>query len=87
MSEIKEIFGSSAFGTPKPTGLIERVLRLVENKNTEHEWLKMSDHEIMVSAGLYEKDFVNLQRYNNAPYPFLALLTCVWFTVYCQYAP
>lgn len=33
MSEIKEIFGSSAFGTPKPTGLIERVLRLVENKN------------------------------------------------------
>ena len=33
MSEIKEIFGSSAFGTPKPTGLIERVLRLVQNKN------------------------------------------------------
>lgn len=33
MSEIKEIFGSSAFGTPKPTGLIERVLRLSQNKN------------------------------------------------------
>lgn len=29
MSEIKEIFGSSAFGTPKPTSLIERTLRLI----------------------------------------------------------
>ena len=29
MSEIKEIFGSSVFGTPKPTSLIERTLRLI----------------------------------------------------------
>lgn len=29
MSEIKEIFGSSTFGTPKPTSLIERTLRLI----------------------------------------------------------
>ena len=29
MSEIKEILGSSAFGTPKPTSLIERTLRLI----------------------------------------------------------
>lgn len=29
MSEIKEIFGSSAFRTPKPTSLIERTLRLI----------------------------------------------------------
>ena len=29
MSEIKEIFGSRAFGTPKPTSLIERTLRLI----------------------------------------------------------
>lgn len=29
MSEIKEIFGSSAFGTTKPTSLIERTLRLI----------------------------------------------------------
>ena len=29
MSEIKEIFGSSAFGTPTPTSLIERTLRLI----------------------------------------------------------
>lgn len=29
MSEIKEIFGTNAFGTPKPTGLIERTLRLL----------------------------------------------------------
>lgn len=29
MSEIKEIFGTNAFGTPKPIGLIERTLRLL----------------------------------------------------------
>lgn len=29
MNEIKEIFGTNAFGTPKPTGLIERTLRLL----------------------------------------------------------
>lgn len=47
--------------------LMPKVRRLVENKNTEHEWLKMSDHEIMVSAGLYEKDFVTgEQGYNLA---------------------
>lgn len=34
MSEIKDIFGSSAFGTPKPTGLIERALRLTQNTNS-----------------------------------------------------
>lgn len=28
MEEIKEIFGSSVFATPKPTGLIERILKL-----------------------------------------------------------
>ena len=33
MSEIKEIFGTSAFGTPKPTGLIERTLRLITKTN------------------------------------------------------
>lgn len=34
MSEIKEIFGTSAFGTPKPTGLIERTLRLLTRTHT-----------------------------------------------------
>ena len=34
MSEIKEIFGTSAFGTPKPTGLIERTLRLLARTDT-----------------------------------------------------
>lgn len=34
MSEIKEIFGTSAFGTPKPTGLIERTLRLLTRTDT-----------------------------------------------------
>ena len=34
MSEIKEIFGTSAFGTPKPTGLIERTLRLLSQTDT-----------------------------------------------------
>lgn len=34
MSEIKEIFGTNAFGTPKPTGLIERTLRLLTQTDT-----------------------------------------------------
>ena len=42
--------------------LMPIVRRLVQNKNAEHEWLKMSDHELFVSAGLYEKDFVTGQK-------------------------
>ena len=34
MNEIKEIFGTNAFGTPKPTGLIERTLRLLTKTDT-----------------------------------------------------
>lgn len=34
MSEIKEIFGTSVFGTPKPTELIERTLRLLTRTDT-----------------------------------------------------
>ena len=33
MSEIKDIFGSSVFATPKPTELIERILQLNKDKN------------------------------------------------------
>lgn len=47
--------------------LMPKVRRLVENKNSEHEWLKMTDHEIMVSAGLYEKNLVTGEKgYNLA---------------------
>lgn len=47
--------------------LMPKVRRLVENKNAEHDWLKMTDHEIMVSAGLYEKNLVTgEQGYNLA---------------------
>lgn len=47
--------------------LMPGVRRLIANKNSEHEWLKMSDREIMVSAGLYEKNFVTGEKgYNLA---------------------
>lgn len=47
--------------------LMPRVRRLIENKNAQHEWLKMSDHEIMISAGLYEKNLVTGEKgYNLA---------------------
>lgn len=47
--------------------LMPRVRRLVENKNARHEWLKMTDHEIMISAGLYEKNLVSGEKgYNLA---------------------
>ena len=47
--------------------LMPRVRRLIENKNAQHEWLKMTDHEIMISAGLYEKNLVTGEKgYNLA---------------------
>lgn len=47
--------------------LMPRVRRLIENKNAQHEWLNMTDHEIMVSAGLYEKNLVTGEKgYNLA---------------------
>lgn len=49
------------------TDLMEKVRRLISNKNPRHEWLKMSDKELLVSAGLYETDFVTgEQGYNLA---------------------
>lgn len=38
--------------------LMPKVRQLVANKKIDHEWLAMSDREIMVSAGLYETDFI-----------------------------
>jgi len=38
--------------------LMPKVRQLVANKKIDHEWLTMSDREIMVSAGLYETDFI-----------------------------
>lgn len=47
--------------------LMPGVRRLIENKNAQHEWLKMTEHEIMISAGLYEKNFVTGEKgYNLA---------------------
>lgn len=47
--------------------LLVQVRRLIENKNSEHEWLKMSDKDLFISAGLYEKDFVTGEKgYNLA---------------------
>jgi ATP-dependent DNA helicase RecG len=47
--------------------LLEKVRRMISNKNPRHEWLKMADKELMVSAGLYETDFVTgNQGYNLA---------------------
>lgn len=49
------------------TDLMEKVRRLISNKNPRHEWLKRSDKELLVSAGLYETDFVTgEQGYNLA---------------------
>ena len=42
--------------------LLSVVRRLIENKNSEHEWLKMSDRDLLISAGLYEKDFVTGEK-------------------------
>ena len=47
--------------------LMPLVRRLIENRNATHEWLGMSDHDLMKSAGLYEKDFVTGEKgYNLA---------------------
>ena len=47
--------------------LMPVVRQLIQNKNTEHEWLKMSDKDLFISAGLYEKDFVTGEKgYNLA---------------------
>lgn len=47
--------------------LVEKVKTMISNKNPRHEWLKMSDKDFMVSAGLYETDFVTgNQGYNLA---------------------
>jgi len=42
--------------------LLSVVRRLIENKNSEHEWLKMSDKDLFISAGLYEKNFVTGEK-------------------------
>ncbi|MCR5698904.1 MAG: putative DNA binding domain-containing protein [Treponemataceae bacterium] len=47
--------------------LLPQVRQLIQNKNSEHEWLKMNDKDLLISAGLYEKDFVTGEKgYNLA---------------------
>lgn len=39
----------------------------IYDRNEEHEWLKMTDKDLFISAGLYEKDFVTGEKgYNLA---------------------
>ncbi|MCF0238399.1 MAG: putative DNA binding domain-containing protein, partial [Sphaerochaetaceae bacterium] len=42
--------------------LMPVVRQLIENKNANHEWLKMSNKDLFISAGLYEKDFVTGEK-------------------------
>lgn len=45
----------------------DKVRNLAKSKNPDHPWLKMSDEEILKSAGLWEKDFSSgIQGYNLA---------------------
>ena len=47
--------------------LMGKVRNLAKSKNPDHPWLKMSDEEILKSAGLWEKDFSSgIQGYNLA---------------------
>ena len=47
--------------------LMDKVRNLAKSKNPDHPWLKMSDKEILKSAGLWEKDFSSgIQGYNLA---------------------
>ena len=47
--------------------LMDKVRNLAKSKNPDHLWLKMSDEEILKSAGLWEKDFSSgIQGYNLA---------------------
>lgn len=47
--------------------LMDKVRNLAKSKNPDHQWLIMSDEEILTSAGLWEKDFSSgIQGYNLA---------------------
>ena len=47
--------------------LMDKIRNLAKSKNPDHPWLKMSDEEILKSAGLWEKDFSSgIQGYNLA---------------------
>ena len=47
--------------------LMNKVRNLVKSRKPEHDWLQMSDQDILKSAGLWEKDFSSgVQGYNLA---------------------
>ena len=47
--------------------LMNKVRNLVKSRKPEHDWLQMSDQDIVKSAGLWEKDFSSgVQGYNLA---------------------
>lgn len=47
--------------------LIDKVRNLAKSRKPDHAWLKLSDEEVLKSAGLWEKDFSSgVQGYNLA---------------------
>ena len=47
--------------------LMNKVRNLVKSRKPDHDWLQMSDQDILKSAGLWEKDFSSgVQGYNLA---------------------
>lgn len=47
--------------------LMNKVRNLVKSRKPDHDWLQMSDQDILKSAGLWEKDFLSgVQGYNLA---------------------
>lgn len=47
--------------------LMGKVRNLIRGRQANHDWLQLTNHEIMVSAGLYEKDYASGdQGYNLA---------------------
>lgn len=44
---------------------MNKVRNLVKSRKPDHDWLQMSDQDILKSAGLWEKDFSSgVQGYN-----------------------
>ena len=47
--------------------MMEKVRELARGRKPDHDWLHLSDHEVMISASLYEKDYSSgLEGYNMA---------------------
>ena len=45
--------------------LLEKVRNLAKSRKPDHQWLEMSDENLLKSAGLWEKDFSSGIEGNN----------------------